>query len=741
MSVSSSEIAVPRASSGLVNLYLWKTEMKRSSFLISGVVLLFLLFSVSSQSLCFGQEKQVADGSCDGIDLQQAGFSVRSTRISDPFDFLPWVRARQRRAAAKIAALVNGKPFRYSDVRDTALKIIEEENFLPDTSETRIKIRLELVSLENCSNKSVDVIYGVYSTQLMPVLSAAPEKRAQERTDPEEAAGLEKVDAPEVRPIKFRPTGGYDSTQKLFGGARLEIRQRQPSGLVNSAIIEGQGSAQMHSISAKLIGSRDDLGLLAHLDWNVDFSNFSIPTGTGRLEGGHLSANIFGTSRPLVNGNLIFRFGGMVEGGNRQSDLINPQLTADTIADSPFGAAKLFVGVASRFKHHSLSASYGLQLGAAGRAVRVDWAKHIADVQHEFWYSGSNHRVIDLESRLTLGFISVPGKIPLAERFFGGNHEETFMASDSWLIRANPVIRAIPGSRLFRTPSGDGGDRFFSYNFTGAYSIWQMPLVPSELSRDEEFRSLANAQLINVESFLELHFLTKDPHFFKVAEFIQKPEGNPTVQAALANLSTVVTAAQTSHPGQHDDEFEACIDAIDDAESRARNGAKAKGERQYGYIQALLSVDDEDLLNGVIKACVTTLNGDGVLNGDPAIAAAGSRLEQIRTQMQTEFSQIDQETAKLQAREDMVFVRRTFNTLMNEVNIYSISPVVVFDIAQLKSKGVGTGGLRYGPGLGLRLDLASAVSFTGGYAWNVKSSPGEGRGSFFFSMKVRDLFR
>src|SRR5687767_14093982 len=99
--------------------------MKRSSFLLSGVLLLFLLFSGSNQSLCFGQEKQVSDASCDGIDLQQAGFSVRSTRISDPFDFLPWVRVRQRRAADRIAALVNGKPFRYIEVRDAALKIIE----------------------------------------------------------------------------------------------------------------------------------------------------------------------------------------------------------------------------------------------------------------------------------------------------------------------------------------------------------------------------------------------------------------------------------------------------------------------------------------------------------------------------------------------------------------------------------------------------------------------------------------
>lgn len=715
--------------------------MKRSSFLLSEVLLLLSLFSGSNQSLCFGQERQVSDASCDGIDLQQAGFSVRSTRISDPFDFLPWVRARQRRAADKIAAMVNGKPFLYSEVRDAALKIIEEENFLPDTSETRVKLYVEIVTLENCSNKSVDVIYGVYSTQVMPVLSAAPEKRAQERTDPEEAAGLVKVDAPEVRPIQLRPIGGYDSTQKLFGGARLEIRQKQPSGFVNSGVVEGQGSAQMHFISAKLIGSRDDVGWLAHLDWNIDFLNFAVPTGTGKLKGGHLSAQFSGTSRPFGNGSFILRFGGLVEGGNRQSDIVNPQLTVDTVTESPFGAMKLFVGLASRFKHNSLSASYGLQLGAAGRAARVDWTKHIADVQHEFWYSSSDHRVVDLESRLTFGFISVPGKIPLTERFFGGNYEETFMESDSWQIRANPVIRAIPGSRLFRTPSGDGGDRFFSYNFTGAYSLWRTPLVPLELSQDEEFKSIMNAQLNSGEDFQALNFQTKDLHYIKVVEFIKAPEGNPTLQAALSNLSTAVTAAQASHAGQHEDEFETCTDAISDADRRARNAAKAKGVLQIGSVKDLLSDDDDGLLNAVVQACVNTLNGSGVLNGDPAIAAAGNRVDQIRRAMKTELSQIDEEAAKQKAKKDMVFVRRTFNTLMNEVNIYSISPVVVFDVARLKSKGVGTGGLRYGPGLGLRLDLASAVSFTGGYAWNVNSAAGEGPGSFFFSMKVRDLFR
>ena len=109
--------------------------------------------------------------------------------------------------------------------------------------------------------------------------------------------------------------------------------------------------------------------------------------------------------------------------------------------------------------------------------------------------------------------------------------------------------------------------------------------------------------------------------------------------------------------------------------------------------------------------------------------------------MESEFGQIDEAAAKKKAKDDMVFVRRTIETLLNDVNIYSVSPVFVFDAARLKSHNTSAGGMRYGPGLGLRLELVNAISFTGGYAWNVKSGPGEGRGSFFFSMEVRDILR
>ncbi len=134
-------------------------------------------------------EQDQAAGSCAGIDLEKAGFTVRSIRIDDPFDFLPWVKARQKRAAAQITTLIKDKPFTYSNAAGKALDIIENENFLPDTSDARIKLRLELVSVANCTGGNVDLIYRIYSTQIKPVLSARPEERVKERETPQDPAG------------------------------------------------------------------------------------------------------------------------------------------------------------------------------------------------------------------------------------------------------------------------------------------------------------------------------------------------------------------------------------------------------------------------------------------------------------------------------------------------------------------------------------------------------------------------
>jgi hypothetical protein len=682
--------------------------------------------------------RTLSDGSCGNIDFEKAGFTVNRSRIEDPFDFLPWVRVREERARAQIAALVDGQPFRYETASGKALEIIEKENFLPDTSEVRIKLRVELVSVENCSDHKLDLVYRIYSTQIMPVLSSVPEARVTERQSPQTAAGQTTVEVPLVKPFRFMPLAGYDASNKLHGGGQFEFQPKNSNNaLFDSIIVKGDGSGQFHILSAALVGSHDSTGWLAHSDWRLDYSHNEYPTGAGQLKGGQLSAQFSSISKPLAGGNLTFRFGGLVEGGNQQSDLSGTPLSLDTVRNAGFGSIKVYAGLNSRLRRHVVSISYGLQLGSVGPAWHIDWRKHIGDVRHEFWYPLGNHRILDLESRFTIGRIQVPGKIPLAERFFGGNNEELFLPNDSWQIRANPVIRAIPGSSFYRTVAGAGGDRFFSYNLTAAYTVWRKPLVPVELSADEEFNTELEKSIDTVTGNLENFEITKDDHYQIIITQLL-----PQVTTALGLLKTQVTTSQQAHPGQFETEFKTALRNINTAIRRAESAAQGTDAvGRYGNVRALLSPSEDVGENRLAKAIAATSDLVTALGGDASISSALAQVDQFRNSMETEFRQIDQAKAHKAAIEQMAFTRRVLKTLFNDVNIIGISPVFVFDIARLSGETAGIGGVRYGPGAGLRLELASTVHLTGGYAWNIRRALDERRGTIFFTIGLRDLFR
>ena len=685
----------------------------------------------------------VPEGSCQNVKLDE-GYLVSSSRIENPFHFIPWVQTKMDNAGKAIRDLVDNKPFSYSVAVGEAFSRIEKEDFMPQTSDARMGIRIEVVAAENCSNKHVDLVYRVYSTQILPVLSAAPESRVTEKESPQTATGqtnvkIEKIPPargetqPSSKPLRFIPLGGYDSVNKLSGGSRFEVNSKHLLGLpLDQIVIQGQGSSQMKSTSGSVKGAFDSQGWLAHSEWLANYSYFSRPTGTGHLKSGNLSAQFSAISKPLAGGNLTMRFGGLLEGGNQQSRLAAGLVAPKTVTSAGVASLKLYAGLDSRISHNILSASYGLQLGSLRPGTRVDWRKQIGDVRHEFWYPLGDHRILDLESRLTLGSIQIPGRIPVSERFFGGNNEELFIPNDTWEIRQNPVIRAIPGSSFFRTSQGAGGTRFISYNLTAAYSIWRKVLIPTEITNDDDFKSSLKDSIDVVTNTIQNYYTTKDKGFADTVALL------PKLKTALADLQTVVQSAPPTGPFEAD--FKKCVSAIKIASSRANEAVQASGDFDLGSVNALLSVStevDEDRLTKVI-ATATKLAQD--LGNPPALTAKINDVDQIRNAMETDFGRIDIPKAKAEAKADMAFTRRTLNTMFKEVNLYAISPVFVFDIAKMSPQSTAFGGTRSGPGLGVRFEIATMAHFTAGYAWNRKRGPGEAPGTVFFSIGVRDLF-
>jgi hypothetical protein len=75
----------------------------------------------------------------------------------------------------------------------------------------------------------------------------------------------------------------------------------------------------------------------------------------------------------------------------------------------------------------------------------------------------------------------------------------------------------------------------------------------------------------------------------------------------------------------------------------------------------------------------------------------------------------------------------------DEMTFVSISPMFVFDVGRL-SDLEGRSSVRYSLGGGLRLTIASSVSFELGYAQNLKRQPGDGTGALFFATRFIDVF-
>jgi hypothetical protein len=92
--------------------------------------------------------------------------------------------------------------------------------------------------------------------------------------------------------------------------------------------------------------------------------------------------------------------------------------------------------------------------------------------------------------------------------------------------------------------------------------------------------------------------------------------------------------------------------------------------------------------------------------------------------------------ADKKADQDLKPATKVLNTVLYQLNEYSVSPVGIFDVARVWPSGVGA---RYAVGGGVRLSLVN-VNFTFGYAVNPHRLPAEGPGAVFFKLDITDLF-
>ena len=667
-------------------------------------------------------------GGCPkNVDFEQAGYRIGKSNVYNPFDFLPWVHAQDEAVREQISRLVDGQPYRLQLAVSQAFDILDDETFFPEVSLVKVKIQIDKVEAVNCSGKTLNLVYHVYTSQVLPGSGGTPEQRVEARQTPQNTAGIATGSSGAIPGLRLVPRFGFDSTDKLYSGGQLILPLCAVCKVPVQFMAEGSGSQTMQSFHARIQGSKDSNGPVQHSDFAANYTFTSLPTGSGEIRHSLASVQYSGISAPFLRGNMSARFGGLLEKGDAQATLTT-SLPAGASTATALNSLKVYGGLNTWMPHHVLSASFGLQLGTTDVADGVQWKRYIGDVHHDFWYNVAGRHIVDLDSRLTAGAIQASSPFPVAERFFGGNYEQLFIPNDSWQIRANPVIRAIPGSRFYQTAAGAGADTFLSYNLTTAFSVWQKPLVPLDVR--SEILDLLNAQIDSLTSIQQLRYAAMGPDFQKMVNEL------PLVTKALATLDTAVSAAQRAHPNQFTAQFKACASAIRMANNRAK-AAMTSDAQQYARISALLKADKtEDRLSKVVQKCDQKLNA--ALDAQSKIDVGPVKTEQDA--LEKEYAVL-QGAATAKAKAEMLPVHRILNTLFNDVNLLSVSPVAVFDVAEIGPTATGLSGTRYGPGAGVRLELASSAHFTVGYARNVAHrGPGEGKGAVFFEIGFRDLF-
>jgi hypothetical protein len=310
------------------------------------------------------QQVIAAEGCGQGINFESEHYSIGTATVRDPFDFLYWVRSKASATETQIGTMLNGKPFTYELAIHDAIGLIEGQRFLPDNA-TGFRATVILAAATNCRQNpnTLDLKYQVYSTMPAKILSGTPESQAQAKQAPQDTAGLTQGGSA----VHFTPAGGYNGADRWFGGGSLAVTRRIAGfPLFNSLEAEGRGSSTMREASLALAGSAEPSGSIEHLDWRLNYFESDNPANSADLRRAQLSAQFSAATRPLAGGNVTFRFGSGLEGGNLHGTFAAGQLPADTVPGAGYGALKLYAGVASRLTHNVFSATYGLELGSIG---------------------------------------------------------------------------------------------------------------------------------------------------------------------------------------------------------------------------------------------------------------------------------------------------------------------------------------------------------------------------------------
>ncbi len=694
---------------------------------------------VGSILLALVQALPVAAQSCskplDPAFYSKGDYRVRRVRIESPIDFLHTIR-RNLDVMQEQLPLQPGGVFSADDLNAGRGRIRERMKALELDDDKLFRVLVVTGKIENCKEqetpRQLDVVYRVFNSEFNSYLGHTIELKLEEIERPATTAATSNS----TGFLTIRPYIGYNRTRRLHGGTKLSMRT--PGGIFDTFQLAASGNTAGNIEELEFVKTIErNGGALDHLEYRFGYSHVDLAASENRLRKGTFHTQLFASTRPLGSQKVMVRFGASLEGGNRQTDLAAAQTSNVDLASSGYGGLKTYIGATARFSRHSFAGAYGVQVGTRGATASVDFIKHLVDFGAALRFLpkeepvGKMHKPVDVELQLTGGAIERLGKLPVAERFFGGNAPQDFIAGDSWRIRSGPFIRSIPQNRL----SGDGlsapigGTSFYSLNVTVSRPVWGKPLVPKELGEDPTFLPALDFERKTAEEILIAAYTKDLPAFRMLVEHLAPLETdfNRTTSLLDELHATVPEEIKPDVESAREETLEALV------------------------LLQLVRTEQPESLRSLIRGPVSrvtkvvrslTALGDSLETANlPARSAQVKMLvETIQTRQTSLVGELDAmnlDEPRSRAREDMQTVDRVLASFLREWNLVSISPVAAFDIARIWPDQYGT---RYGIGGGVRLSVAN-FNVTLGYSFNPNPKPREGRGALFFSMDVTELFR
>lgn len=732
--------------------------------------------------LSLGGLSLTAEGqSCkDSGQYDDQNYRIRQVRISTP---LRWLFSSIDK---DIQALLDNPemPVKAQDVFDSnqaAQGYVWLKRHFPElkvSRDSRFAVRIGGNTIANCdeTTKTLDVVYRLFVFSPSYYYSRAFELRG------ERSLKRETVDTDATRALAHytaEPYFGYNNSRKIFAGTRFTATL--PNSFVNKFEIDASASPRSSEVTVAAVGTDNySTGAVRHSEWRLAYRFSSIPADRAILRQGEGSGQIYFASRAFTRHELIVRFGGALESGKLQAKRVSAVIPLSNTSDASVTNVKAFVGVSMKAGLHSLKASYGVQLGNTRSGPGIDFVKHVLDAAANL--SFPKLRALSVEGQFSAGTIDMRGNLPVVEKFYGGNAQQSFIEGSSWQIRANPLVRSFAENKLSQVAGSSilGLDRFASVNVTSSIKVWRRPLVPRDVWEDPQQPGRMEPRLANgiemqfeagqsqiissylsqtseykavVKPVLEMGPLVAGLRCLLQGPTAQDPsctapgisQADPNIRQQFAILFIPPACPDCAPSGKFDVVATSVTEIIE---------GDANEMSDPDTVRALvvdLPPDPDDPTDDTWRSQINALNATlATLQGllaEPTATDVGTfrtRLEARAAEARTSLEILDTSTraveAKAQAKKDLVYPRHVLDYLIREADLFSLSPVFMFDAARIRQRGFPHSETRYGVGGGLKFTFIG-LDVTAGYVSNPNRRVGESRGEFLFKFDVSDLFK